>query len=874
MKDVKDICAQAIAEGMVMLENDGMLPLRRSDKIAVFGRAQFEYIKSGSGSGGLVVCPYVTNIGDELKKRVNYDIRAERFYRDWIKSHPYDNGDNWEIPQSQKEAEPTDTFIKELSRDNEKAIIVISRICGECFELKTEKGGYYLTDEEEQTIKKVSRFFKHTCVLLNVGNIIDMQWVKKYNVGTVVYVWQGGQEGGEGVAKALMGETPISGRLTDTIATELGDYPAAQNFGDSVKNIHTEDIYVGYRYFETFAKDKVLYPFGYGLSYTTFEYLNISAHKADNILTVEVTVKNTGDFVGKEVVQCYLQKPNGKLGNPARELAAFKKTKLLQPNESQRISLEINLTEFAAYDDSGVTGVAYSYVLEAGEYNIYLGNNVRDAQKIFSHTSPNTVCVRKCVQACAPVEKYKRLATNDGVTPVYQVVPVAQYGMNERISNDLPIELEMIGDKSITLQNVAGGKNTLDEFIAQFDITELCGLVRGEGMSSPKAPIEGTAGSFGGLSQKMHDRGVPVITTVDGPCGVRLTKKDGYATCIPTGTLLACTWSLDTVYEQFEIFANELKEYALDVALAPGMNIHRHVLGGRNFEYFSEDPYITGQIAATIAKCFNDNGVRCTLKHFAVNSQEYKRDCENEVLSERALREIYLKGFEIAIKSGYVQYVMSSYNRINGISASSNYDLLTVILRKEWGYKGVVMTDWWTKIDDTLKGTYGEHNLAAMVRAQNDLYMVTSDASSNPDDLETAIENGQLTVAQLQRCAKNIFSVITQSLSFKTFDSARQFLGTVGETPIAVYKGAECRVDIEREGIYLIKLTYSCLENDLVQTEEKVLFNGNERQIVLLKGTGGEIQTQTFTLYLHNNALIQFEGSANISVIEIYEIKH
>lgn len=225
------ICEEAVAEGFVLLENDGTLPFMKSDRVAVFGRAQFEYIKSGSGSGGLVVCPYVTNIGDELGKLVNVDGRASSFYREWIKSNPYDNGDNWQIPQSQKEATLDESFVKTLSENNDKAIIVISRICGESFDLKPAKGGYYLTDEEENTIKLVCGYFKRVCVLLNVGNIIDMQWVKKYGVGSVAYIWQGGQDGGAGVAKTLVGKYCPSGRLADTVAENLSDYPAAEHFG-------------------------------------------------------------------------------------------------------------------------------------------------------------------------------------------------------------------------------------------------------------------------------------------------------------------------------------------------------------------------------------------------------------------------------------------------------------------------------------------------------------------------------------------------------------------------------------------------------------------------------------------------------------------
>lgn len=868
-KDVENICRRAVAEGMTLLESDGMLPLNASDRVAVFGRAQFEYIKSGSGSGGLVKCPYVTNIGDELKKLVILDVRASDYYREWIIKHPYDNGDNWEIPQSQKEAPIDERFVKTLAEDNGKAIIVISRLCGESFDFKPEKGGYYLSDEEENTIELVSKYFKQTCVLLNVGNIIDMRWVKKYSVGTVAYVWQGGQEGGAGVAQALTGDLEPSGRLIDTIAEELCDYPAFSDFGDGVKNVHREDIYVGYRYFETFAKDRVLYPFGYGLSYTQFKYEKLQAEKSGDTIKIKVLIRNIGKNKGKDVIQCYVKKPQGKLGKPARELIAFKKTKLLQTDESEAITIEVNINEFASYDDCGKSGFDYAYVLESGEYEVFVGRNVRDAENVFSFNVSETVCVRQCRQFVAPVEKFYRLITKDGKTPEYEIAPLAH---KEQAYGEQLIEIAITGDKGINLQDVAAGKHSVDEFIAQFSAKELCSLVRGEGMSSPKAPVDGTAGCLGGLTELMHDHGVPVITTVDGPSGVRLTKKDGFATCIPTGTLLASAWSQDIVYDVFDIFAKEMRSYNLDVALAPGMNIHRHVLGGRNFEYFSEDPLVTGVNAVTIAKCFYDNGVRCTLKHFAVNSQERERGSENEVLSERALREIYLKGFEIAVKSGYVQYVMSAYNRINGLSVASNYELLSGILRDEWGFKGVVMTDWWTKIDDPIKGTFGESNLAAMVRAQNDVYMVTSDITNNFDDLESALQTGELTIAHLQRSARNIFNASIDSLAYKYFDRSKPFIGNVCEYPVASYDGSQCCVKLDNEGIYSVKITYTCSDDALIQNEEKIFFNGNERQTILLKGTCGKVKTHSFLMYLHPNAVIGFQGSAEIKKIELYKI--
>lgn len=868
-------CRKAVAEGIVLLEHDGMLPLKQNDKVAIFGRAQFEYIKSGSGSGGEVQCPYITNIGDELKKRVNIDVRAEEYYKKYISEHPYDNGNGWAFPQSQTDALLDEAFACSLAKDNDKAIFVLSRLCGESCDFKAEKGGYYLTDIEEQMLAIITRYFKHVCVLLNVGNIIDMSWVKKYNVGTIAYVWQGGQEGGAGVAQALVGDFYPSGRLADTIAKDLSDYPAADNFGNSDKNIHTEDIFVGYRYFETFARDRVLYPFGYGLSYTKFSYCAPKISKNENKIEISITVKNTGRNYGKEVVQCYVKKPQGELCKPARELVAFHKTKLLKPDECEIVKFNIDLNSFASYNDNTVGEFANSYVLEYGKYEMFVGSNVRDAECIFNFTLDKTLCVKKCRQAVSPTEGFKRIITKDGETLQYENVPLRRYDINERICGELPEQVPITGDRGIDLQSVADGKHTMDEFIAQFNLLELCAFVRGEGMSSAKANISGTAASFGGVTPSWLKHGVPVVSAVDGPCGVRLVKKDGFATCIPSGTLIACMWAPELAKGIFDIFAHEMREYKLDIALGPGMNIHRHPLGGRNFEYFSEDPLLTGENAAAIVKYFDESGISCTLKHFAVNSQENNRISENEIVSERALREIYLKGFEIAVATGKVQYIMSSYNRINGISAASNYDLMTTVLRNEWGYKGMVMTDWWSQIDDTFNGTYSKLNLAAMIRARNDIYMVTSDADHYADDLLDSIDNGTLTIAQLQTCAKSILNVIMNTLSFKQFDKTRAIPIIPCDIPIKKYENVNSfKFDINEEGKFIVKIVYSCEGDSLVQNEERVIVDSKfQLQKLLLKGTDSELETQSVLLNLYYGALVEFSGNAKISSIEIYKLK-
>jgi len=491
----------------------------------------------------------------------------------------------------------------------------------------------------------------------------------------------------------------------------------------------------------------------------------ISAQRNGDTVTLSISVKNQGNYNGREVVQVYSSAPCGKLGKPARELVTFKKTKSLAPGEEQTLDFTIDVNSLASYDDSGDSGYAYAYVLEAGEYSIYAGENVRAAQRALTFRIEETRLVRQCTQALAPVEEFSRMTAKNGALS-YESAPTAKYDINERIAENLPEAIELTGDRGITLKDVEKGENTLDEFIAQFSPTELMYIIRGEGMSSPKAPIPGTASCFGGVTKVWNSKGVPVITNCDGPSGIRMESM-AKATCIPVGTLLACTWDPEALNDLFDSFADELLSYNVDIVLAPGMNIHRSPLCGRNFEYFSEDPVLTGSFATKIAERFTNKGVYCTLKHFAVNSQEFHRKDENEVLSERALREIYLRGFEMAVKSGYARAIMTAYNRVNGNATGACYDLTTTILRGEWGYEHFVMTDWWPRMPSLSGDEWTTSCLAKMVKAQNDVYMCQPDSITFVDDMPEAFEGGYLTLGELQRCAKNLVRFSMSTLAFR-----------------------------------------------------------------------------------------------------------
>ena len=855
-------CRALIPEGITLLEHDGALPFHDGEKVALFGRGQYEYLKSGSGSGGSVPCAYVTNIIDELKTRVFVDELVDESVRAHIAENPCNQGNGWYVPPYQKSSILEEGFVREAAERNEKAVYVLNRAYGEEFDSKPEKGYWYLTDEEEQNIQVLSKSFKHLIVLINSGNLMDMSWVKKYGVGTVAYVWQGGQEGGVGTVDALMGDVPPSGRLADTIAKNIEDYPCADCFGDGVENIHKEDIYVGYRYFETFAKDKVLYPFGYGLNYTKFEQTVVLSEKVGDKIKLSVRVKNVGEYRGKDVVQVYVSAPQGKLGKPARALIAFQKTAMLVPNEAQMIDLTIDIDSLASYDDSGKSGFAYAWVLEEGEYGIYVGENVRAAKLVFSFSEEKTRVVKQCVQALAPTKNFERMMAN-GDTVAWEQAPTANYDVRQRIQEKLSKALAITGDKGITLQDVAAGKNTLDEFVAQFDEKALMELVRGEGMSSPKAPLPGTASCIGGTTPAWQEKGVPVVTTCDGPCGIRL-GKEFTATCLPTGSFLAATWLPDLMDDVFDEFADEAKAYDLDIILGCGMNIHRTPMCGRNFEYFSEDPYLAGKLAAKESERFTKKDIYCTLKHFAVNSQEHMRYFESEVLSERALREIFLKPFEIAVKSGYVQAIMTSYNRVNGISTGGNYDLTTTILRDDWGYDGFVMTDWWTRIDSSIDGSFEKNNLVDMVKAQNDVYMVVPDAEGFADDMKIAYESGYLTLGELQRCAKNILQVIMKSYSFKIGRKTKLYnLEAANEL---VFEGNlkkfgdGLEVFVPESAWYCAELQYTLNVGELEQKTLKIYVNDPVPHSVICHGTKGQVEKIRCRLYFTEHSWLWLDA--------------
>lgn len=747
------------SEGIVMLENkNNVLPLSDDKPVAIFGRIQLHYYKSGTGSGGMVNVSKVTGITDGLiEAGVKIDTELLDVYKKWDELNPYDMGTGWgNEPWSQEEMPLDDETVLRSAEKCDTAIVIIGRTAGEEQDAKIEKGSYLLTDTENDMLDKVSRAFKKVIVLLNVGGLIDMSFVDKYNPDSVLYVWQGGMTGGTGVANVLTGKISPCGKLPDTIAYEISDYPSDKNFGSTDRNLYCEDIYVGYRYFETFVRDKVRYPFGYGLSYTDFEIVPEKNICNEDSVTLFIKVTNTGNYSGKEVVQVYCRQPQDKLGKPEKVLCGFTKTKTLAPQESQIVEIKVNYYDIASYDDSGVTGHRFCWVLEKGEYTFFVGNSVRNVKIACSCGIEETKVLKKCFQAMPPVmgfERLKPIQTENGYVAEKENVPLLEFDEEKRRIENLPDEIPYTGDKGIKLIDVKNGKYSMTEFIAQFSDYDLSCIIRGEGMGSPRVTA-GTASAFGGVSENLVNFGIPAGCCDDGPSGMRLdcgTK----AFSLPNGTMIASTFNRELMTELFELTGLEMAANKVDCLLGPGMNIHRHPLNGRNFEYFSEDPFLTGEMAAAELKGFHKSGVTGTIKHFCGNNQETNRHYAEAVVSERALREIYLKGFEIAVKSGNADSIMTTYGSVNGIWTAGNYDLNTTILRNEWGFTGFTMTDWWANVNS--RGNEPDKNdFASMAKAQNDVYMVCADGSSGDDNTLTELEKGTLLRCELQRNAVNI----------------------------------------------------------------------------------------------------------------------
>lgn len=635
----KQKCIQAArsaaAQGMVLLKNENnLLPLKEGSRITLSNADT--YYRGGGGSAD-VFCDYVVSVAQGLQNKANEGRLV-------------------------------------ICEDSDTIVAVFARISGEEEDYFAVKGQYYPTDEELAYFDEIQKNekIKNVVLLLNIPTVIDLTWIEKYSkIKSVLIIWLPGMEGGNAVADILCGDVTPSGHLTDTFAYDYYDYPSSLDFEKKQSAYpYEEDVFVGYRYFETFKKDRVLYPFGYGLSYTKFALSCCGVKESSDHIDISVTAKNIGTYSGAEVVQIYSSAPEGMIDHPAVELRAFKKTKVLNPNEAQELTFTIQKKDLACFDDTGITGFLGSFVLEKGEHALYFGNNARDIQKCGTMMISKTEMVSQhSLKLTSPIDR--RLNAKQKYVSAW----IGEAECEKKIEKSAP-------EKTYLLRDVADGTIDMHTFIAQMSDDELIEM----SSAQPPAFPRGTAG-IGNIKKY----GIPNIQTADGPAGLRKTVP---TVCFPCATLLACTWDYDTVFSVGRSIGEEGIHFDIDVLLAPGLNIHRNPLCGRNFEYYSEDPMVSGKTAVAFVDGVQSIGMLCTLKHFAANNKEINRFHISSQVSERAMREIYLKGFEIAVKESNPGFIMTSYNLLNGTHTSAHHGLLTGIVRNEWGYQGAFMTDW------------------------------------------------------------------------------------------------------------------------------------------------------------------------------------
>lgn len=846
------IARRAAAEGIVLLKNEGVLPLRQGQKAALFGGGAVATVKGGTGSGDVnereVVSIYqgfldagivLTNQSWLTHFREIYrDARLS--WRDMIleKLAQAEGMRLLDVYSSNVFHMPSGDLMKESDFEGaDVAFYVISRTAGEAADRFCEEGDYTLTKQEKQELACISEHCKHVAVILNAGGVMDLQDILAIpNVHAILSIVQPGMEGGHAVADVITGKVTPCGKLTDTWAKHYEDYPNAETFsywsGDVTKELYKEGIYVGYRYFDSFDCDPA-YPFGYGLSYTDFSIqtdgVRVHGSKCTSrnedipscgcaeengagyestgedplLISVDVTVTNTGStWSGREVVQIYASCPQAGQEKEFRRLCGFAKTRLLKPGEQEQLTVTFDAKMLASFDET-----AGAWTLEKGWYGIWAGNSSRNV----------TLC------GVVDVQEYAVLERMEHICPLQQELeqlccPEEKRMEREQAWHALVDDLH-VPVISIKIQSseahvcVADGKSSRQEtawssasrmakdLVSRLGDEELTAMVigevsRGQGQALGAAGImvPGSAGETSSVLEKTYD--VPGVPMADGPAGVRLMKSyevdpvtgdvysegilgtlEGgmfasgethpgaeiyyqYCTAFPVGTLLAQTWDTALLEEVGHAAAEELAEFGIAWWLAPGMNIHRNPLCGRNFEYYSEDPVISGRMAAAITRGVQSvPGVGTTIKHFACNNQEDNRTGSDSVISERALREIYLRGFEIAVKTSQPMAIMTSYNLINGVHTANSRDLCTQAARNEWGFQGIIMTDW------TTTSERGGSTPWKCVWAGNDLIM--PGCAGDSESILRALADGSLSRDELRSCVVRLLTIIFQTLVYE-----------------------------------------------------------------------------------------------------------
>ncbi len=818
----RELVRKLAPQGMVLLENDGTLPLAGPEKAALYGRGARHTVRGGTGSGdvnaretvnieaGLLRAGFTVTTGSWLDTLDRELAAAEQAHERELAEAMKAGGKNPIIIYFEHPFQaPPEPVIPAETGD--LAIYVVSRNSGEGKDRTAAPGDYCLSPREEENLRALRKGYQRLVVILNVGGVLDTAFLRELKPNALLLMSQAGAGGGDALADALLGITPPSGRLTDTWALAYADYPSSASFGvndgDLDREPYGEDVFVGYRYFDTFGRD-VAYPFGYGLDYTSFSLACTGAEAGPTRLCVKAEVKNTGARPGRFVAQLYVTPPAGSLPKPRQSLIAYSKTRLLGPGESQELELRCSLRELASFCET-----LSAWVLEPGDYILRLGRHSRDSH-VAALLRLNDLAVLETVgRYMAMQEEIPLLRPDASVKPLQfagEEAEKASAPLLELQAGSIPSirrawvrpVLPQPPKEPVTPADVAAGRRSALEWAVQQSDEALAGMVVGAGgnqsmVGSASVHVPGAAGETGS-----HIPGVPPMILADGPAGLRLTPhfqllKDGsilqlenrfaalmgedrteadtegavdyyqYATAIPIATLLAQSWDTELVKAAGRLVGREMKKFGVTLWLAPGMNIHRNPLCGRNFEYYSEDPLVAGYTAAAMTLGVQETpGVGTTPKHYACNNQEDNRAYENSVVSVRALREIYLRGFELCVRLSQPLSLMTSYNCINGTHSANHRDLLNGVLRHDWGFRGFVMTDWGTTGNSGMEMAEGVDSVPALcISAGNDLIM-----PGNPRDIQDILDSlagktdHPLSREDLVLCAARIFAVLAACL--------------------------------------------------------------------------------------------------------------
>ncbi len=816
--DHRKLAREAAAEGFVLLENkDHFLPLAKGSKVGLYGAGAIRTIKGGTGSGDVNERDSV-NIFQGMKN-AGYDVTSSEWLEDYDKLYVQArldwkneiftklNGDDTKFfdaysatPFFMPSGNPIDEE-KAAADGADTAFFVLARIAGENKDRFDTEGDYFISKEEKAILAQVSRCYKNVVLVINTGGLMDLAFVEEFdNIRSILQYVQAGQEGGNAFADVVSGDVTPSGKMTDTWAKDYYDYPGAEVYsyksGDLMKEKYEEGIFVGYRYFDTFEVP-VRYSFGYGMSYTDFEIrtddIKVSGRGMMNPkVSVTVTVTNTGDtYAGKEVVQIYASCPQGKLVKEFRRLAGFGKTKLLAPKESQTMTITFPLYQLTSYEEESA-----SWILEPGMYGIWVGNDLNTSVLSGALELDEKAVMTACENICPLKEELNEIVPDAEKVQAREVA--WQKEVKEKRMSVIELKAAEIPTEKVDYQPVPeelpgkAGKivDSLSVDQLAFLATGDPGRAQGNALGSAGISVPGAAAETSPCASE-EPWNVTTIALVDGPAGLRLKReyqvdngeivasdflaaleggffskpqeKRGttyyqFCTAIPVGTLLAQSWDVELIKRVGEMIGHEMELFNVTLWLAPGMNIHRNPLCGRNFEYYSEDPLLAGMMAAAMTLGVQKvPGCGTTIKHFACNNQEDNRMGSDSILSERALREIYLKGFEIAVKDAQPMSIMTSYNLINGVHAANCYDTCTKAARDEWGFAGAIMTDWTT----TNVQIQGECTAAGCMRAGND--MVMPGLPEDHENIKKELADGTLTMAELKRCIYNTVNIVLQS---------------------------------------------------------------------------------------------------------------